>query len=348
MALYVSTPVGTKPDDIERRKSLLEKTLPDYAHRGMEIWFRGSDPETSQDIRQRLESILGTNYPEKYFLTVQARRRNPKGSDDRFDPANYYDLTTSEGMENLYQNARAAKDIGARAVVVAPWIGVFRYPDNYKDEFENPTYRAERIDSAIQNAIRVSSAVRIKIALEHPTVPLYGDFNPNIDGSMFDLGFGLFEHTSQVPGEMLVLDTCHIESARNVVRRLREGRSIEDTAYVKKGNELFFVPGVVNAQIQPSVLKAVKKAKPFEIHYAGFGGNWDPHAEKPTTHIEGNVPGGENDVIGEQTFRDITKHLEQRANGEDIVIVAEPNDTDFMNPINSAETLRRIYSWLKE
>jgi hypothetical protein len=335
MALYVSTPVGTKAEDVQRRKALLNSTLPNYNFKGMEIWLRGDNPENSWRVKQMLEDILGKSHQRDYFLTVQARRRDPKGSDDRFEPSNYYDITTQKGVDNLLVNAKAAKDIGAMALVAAPWIGVFKYPRDYKDEFENPDCRKDMVNLAVKNAEKVSKEVGIRVALEHPTVPLYGDFNPNIADSMFDLGFGLFEHTKQVPGEMLVLDTCHIESARNIVERL-------------KNNRLSFVPGIMNSQEQPSVFDAMKIARPFEVHYAGFGGKWEPYSDQPTTHMEGSVPGGENDNIKEKTFRNITRHLKTRAETEDIIIVAEPNDKDFMNPVNAEETLGKIYSWIKE
>ena len=288
-------------------------------------------------------------------MTVQARRRDPEGSEDMFDPNNYYDLTTQRGVDNLAVNAIAAKAIGARALVVAPWIGVFKsngHPRNtlVAHSEDVPRYRSLEVAKAINNARDISKQIGIKVALEHPTVPLYGDFNANIKGSMFDLGFGLFEHSSQVPGDMLVLDTCHIESARNIVQRMHR-------------EPMFYVPGILNAQEQPTILDAIKIARPFEVHYAGFGGEWNPYSTNPTKHIEGCVPGGDIDVIGKETFKELTKHLKERARyqdsmierhfsnptkEEDVVIVAEPNDTDFMNPVNAEETLRKIYSWMKE
>lgn len=335
MALYISTPVGTKEKDIVVRKNLLGETLPNYKHVGMEMWLRGNVPENPQETRQTLEKTLGNYFNENFALTVQARRYDPNFKGNQFDPKRHYDLTTQRGVDNLLVNAKAAKELGAKAVVAAPWIGVFKFPKGYTTDTESFDYRYEKIDTAITNAEKISEEIGIKVALEHSTVPLYGDLNPNLKGSLFDLGFGLFEHTRQVPGDMLVLDTCHVESARNIVKRLQ-----------KNGGDLM-VPGVMGARKQPIVFEAVRLTKPFEVHYADFAGEWNPYSTIPTKHNEGVIPG--DGVIGTQTFKDITKLLYGRANsGEDVIIVAEPNEEDFMNPINSRETLKRIYSWVKE
>ncbi|OGC47104.1 MAG: hypothetical protein A3A94_03610 [Candidatus Portnoybacteria bacterium RIFCSPLOWO2_01_FULL_43_11] len=173
--------------------------------------------------------------------------------------------------------------------------------------------RQKKKENLKENLKRLVIRPAVKLSLENMPYPLMGDVMYSYEDMVWDPFFAdpfeLYEFVSEI-GIFMTFDTCHW--------------------------------GTLGFPVSLKTIVNKFKEKISHFHISDCWGHWIPGT---SVFKEGLVPG--DGFLGEEQFRELFSFFKNDSwNTMNYTINLEVNDSDFKNPKESRESIRRILSWL--
>ena len=302
-----------KKEQLEASLDLLGVYVGDRYSVGIEIvgpWNDYFDPKIIEQTKKNLQGL-----PKSVFLSLHAPFDIKKGSKRNF-------FSSEQGFQNFLKVVKLADEIGANLVNFHSSL-LLSYKDLKKMQKagdENVKIYKTRSIMKVKRALEdvqfiAGNGASRKLCLENVYYVLSGDSILNPEKMIYETTFVEPEDFLRVinPAANIfaTIDVCHLSMVYD------------------------------SSQLLAKIKKLGKGLG--HIHLSDSGGIWQPFVSPAK---EGAVLG--EGRIGEKVFKELLCYFLEYSKKQDLGLVLEINDKEFVRRENLRESFKRLINWLKE